>query len=143
VTRRPLRPAASVGTGILISRVTGLARDVAVAGFLGTRFAADAYWAAIKIPNIIRNLLGEGTLSAAFVPVYSASLAAEGPLAADASRRLARSVLGGVILTAALLSGLGVLLLPGSRARCWQRRTRPPGISRPGSSASCSRCRAS
>ena len=61
-------PATAVGSGILVSRVTGLLRDMAVAAFLGTRFAADAYWAAIKIPNIIRNLLGEGTLSAAFVP---------------------------------------------------------------------------
>lgn len=110
--RRPYRPATSVGAGILISRVTGLARDVAIAAFLGTRFAADAYWAAIKIPNIIRNLLGEGTLSAAFVPVYSESLAAEGAGTVDASRRIARSVLGAVVVTAALLSGLGVLLAP-------------------------------
>ena len=73
MTDRPARPAAAVGSGIFLSRVTGLVRDIAVAAFLGTQFAADAYWAAIKIPNIIRNLLGEGTLSASFVPVYSES----------------------------------------------------------------------
>lgn len=112
MSHRRIRPAASVGAGILLSRVTGLARDVAIAAFLGTRFAADAYWAAIKIPNIIRNLLGEGTLSAAFVPVYSETLGAADPGAPERGRRLARSVLGGVLATAALLSALGVLLAP-------------------------------
>ncbi|MEJ2483212.1 MAG: murein biosynthesis integral membrane protein MurJ [Gemmatimonadota bacterium] len=111
MNRRATGPATAVGTGILISRVTGLFRDVAVAAFLGTRFAADAYWAAIKIPNIIRNLLGEGTLSAAFVPVYSAAL---GESASDpvAPVRLSRSVLGIVAATALALSALGVLVAP-------------------------------
>lgn len=104
-------PATAVGSGILVSRVTGLLRDMAVAAFLGTRFAADAYWAAIKIPNIIRNLLGEGTLSAAFVPVYSALLAGT-ESDSTAARRLSRSVLGVVAVTALALSALGVLLAP-------------------------------
>ncbi|MFQ5528978.1 MAG: murein biosynthesis integral membrane protein MurJ [Gemmatimonadota bacterium] len=103
--------AGSVAAGIFISRLTGLARDVAVAAFLGTKLSADAYWAAIKIPNIIRNLLGEGTLSAAFVPVYSEQLHQEGARA-EAPPRLAASVLGLVLIVATLLSGLGVLLAP-------------------------------
>ena len=104
------RHATHVGAGIFVSRLTGLARDVAVAAFLGTRLTADAYWAAIKIPNIIRNLLGEGTLSAAFVPVYSEQLkrVREG----EDPPRLASSVLGLVLIVATLLSGLGVLLAP-------------------------------
>jgi len=111
VTARRARPAAAVGSGILLSRVTGLVRDISVAAFLGTQFAADAYWAAIKIPNIIRNLLGEGTLSASFVPVYSESLASA-EVSAEDSRRLARSVLGGVAIIALLMSALGVILAP-------------------------------
>lgn len=103
--------AASVGAGIMLSRITGLARDVAVAAFLGTQFVADAYWAAIKIPNIIRNLLGEGTLSAAFVPVYSEQLEQTETPEADPSR-LAGTVLGLVLVVATVLSGLGVLLAP-------------------------------
>jgi len=103
--------ATSVGAGIMLSRVTGLARDAAVAAFLGIGLAADAYWAAMKIPNIIRNLLGEGTLSASFVPVYSEQLeTAESP-GADPPR-LASSVLGMVLVVATLLSGLGILLAP-------------------------------
>ena len=103
--------AASVGAGIMLSRITGLARDAAVAAFLGTQFVADAYWAAIKIPNIIRNLLGEGTLSAAFVPVYSEQLATEESPPADPPR-LAGTVLGLVLVVATVLSALGVLLAP-------------------------------
>jgi putative peptidoglycan lipid II flippase len=109
--RRGGRHASSVAAGIFISRLTGLARDVAVAAFLGTKLSADAYWAAIKIPNIIRNLLGEGTLSAAFVPVYSEQLERDGTDAAGPPR-LAASVLGLVLVVATLLSGLGVLAAP-------------------------------
>jgi putative peptidoglycan lipid II flippase len=105
------RPALAVGSGIFLSRITGLARDVAVAGFLGTNLLADAYWAAIKIPNIIRNLLGEGTLSAAFVPVYSEMLDKDGASAPQPAR-LASSVLGIVLTAAVLLSALGVILAP-------------------------------
>ncbi|MCK5448506.1 MAG: murein biosynthesis integral membrane protein MurJ [Gemmatimonadetes bacterium] len=105
------RPSTAVGAGIFLSRITGLARDVAVAAFLGTNLLADAYWAAIKIPNIIRNLLGEGTLSAAFVPVYSETLEKHGA-SSDEPTRLASSVLGIVLSAAVVLSALGVILAP-------------------------------
>ena len=82
-----------------------------MAAFLGTGLLADAYWAAIKIPNIIRNLLGEGTLSAAFVPVYSETLEKQGA-SSEESGRLASSVLGLVLTAAVLLSALGVILAP-------------------------------
>ncbi|MCL7971868.1 MAG: murein biosynthesis integral membrane protein MurJ [marine benthic group bacterium] len=106
-----LRPATAVGSGIFLSRITGFARDIAVAAFLGTNLLADAYFAAIKIPNIIRNLLGEGTLSAAFVPVYSEALERDGANA-PAPARLATSVLGLVLTAALFLSALGVILAP-------------------------------
>ncbi|MGB5525580.1 MAG: murein biosynthesis integral membrane protein MurJ, partial [Gemmatimonadota bacterium] len=105
------RPATAVGAGIFLSRLTGLARDSALAAFLGTGLLADAYWAAIKIPNIIRNLLGEGTLSAAFVPVYSETLEKHGA-SSEESTLLASSVLGIVLTAAVLLSALGVILAP-------------------------------
>jgi len=52
----------SVGAGILVSRLTGFLRDLIIARYFGTTIAADAYAAALKIPNILRNLLGEGSL---------------------------------------------------------------------------------
>lgn len=105
------RSAFRVGSGILLSRVTGFLRDITIAFFFGTGPAAGAYAAALRIPNVLRNLLGEGTLSASFVPVYSSLLEREGP-DARAPRRLARGVLGIVLTVAVLLSGLGVLLAP-------------------------------
>jgi putative peptidoglycan lipid II flippase len=82
---------------------------MAIAAFFGTGLAADAYTAALRIPNTIRNLLGEGTLSASFIPVYSGTLA-RGP-GAD-SQRLAGTVLSLLLVLAAILSGLGVALAP-------------------------------
>ncbi len=113
------RSAASVGAGILLSRLTGFFRDVAIAYFFGTSLAAGAYTTALKIPNVLRNLLGEGTLSASFIPVYSAFLAGEDR---EDARRLARSVLGLLLLIAGLLAGLGVLLAP------WITRLVAPGF---------------
>lgn len=106
------RSAVSVGGGILASRVTGFLRDLAIAGFFGTGLAADAFTAALKIPNLIRNLLGEGTLSASFVPVYSAMLGEGEGREAEGPGRLARAMLGAMIVAAALLSALGVLTAP-------------------------------
>ena len=105
------RSALRVGSGILLSRITGFLRDITIASFFGTGPAAGAYAAALRIPNILRNLLGEGTLSASFVPVYSSLLEKEGADGAG-PRRLARGVLGMVLAVAVLLSGLGVLLAP-------------------------------
>ncbi len=112
------RPALAVGAGIFLSRLAGFGRDIAIAGFFGTGLAADAYAAALRIPNIIRNLLGEGTLSASFIPVYSGLL--ERDAAADA-RRLAGNVLGLLSVLALGLSGLGILLAP------WLTRILVPG----------------
>ncbi len=117
IGRRP-RPALAVGAGIFLSRLAGFGRDVAIAAFFGTTVAADAYAAALRIPNIIRNLLGEGTLSASFIPVYSGLL---GRGAGSDARRLAGSILGLLVFLAAGLSGLGILLAP------WLTRLLVPG----------------
>jgi putative peptidoglycan lipid II flippase len=66
-----------VAAGILLSRCAGLIREVVIGAFLGVGPAADAFKAALRIPNLMQNLLGEGVLSASFIPVY-ARLRAEG-----------------------------------------------------------------
>lgn len=102
------RSAVSVGGGVLLSRLSGFARDVVLGAFFGTGPAISAYYAALRIPNVIRNLLGEGTLSASFVPVYSSLLERD----EEKARRLARAVAGVVVGLAGVLSALGVLLAP-------------------------------
>jgi len=103
------RSAFVVAAGILLSRVLGLLRTTFFAHYFGASAAADAFNAAVKIPNAIRNLLGEGTLSAAFVPAYSRMLAR-----ADArqSRALAAAVLGILLAVVSLLTIVGVLFAP-------------------------------
>ena len=71
----PKRSASAlVALGIMFSRVAGLVRESVFSAFLGIGGAADALAAAVRIPNVLQMLLGEGTLSASFIPVYSAEL---------------------------------------------------------------------
>jgi putative peptidoglycan lipid II flippase len=67
-----------VAAGILLSRLTGLIRESFLAHYFGNSAAADAFKAALKIPNFLQNLLGEGVLSASFIPVYAGLLASAG-----------------------------------------------------------------
>ena len=66
-----------IALGIFLTRVFGLVRSRAMAKYLGTSDAADVFTSALRIPNFLQNLFGEGVLSASFIPVY-ARLLAEG-----------------------------------------------------------------
>ena len=65
---------ALVALGIMFSRVSGLVREAVFGAFLGVGGAADAFTMATRVPNVLQMLLGEGTLSASFIPVYSSEL---------------------------------------------------------------------
>ena len=60
-----------VAAAILLSRVFGLVREAVLSQFFGLSLYADAFRAALRMPNLLQNLLGEGTLSASFIPVYA------------------------------------------------------------------------
>ncbi len=60
-----------VALGIGLSRLAGLGRETVASRLLGNTAAGDAFAVAMRIPNMLQNLLGEGVLSASFVPVYS------------------------------------------------------------------------
>lgn len=95
-----------VAAGILLSRVAGLVRESATGFFLGTGAGAEAFRAALRIPNLMQNLLGEGVLSASFIPVYSRAIA-EGR-ERDAGR-LAGAVAGLLMVVTACLVVVGVV----------------------------------
>ena len=57
-----------VASGIFLSRIAGLIRERIFAHYFGNSDAADAFKAALKIPNFLQNLFGEGVLSASFIP---------------------------------------------------------------------------
>ena len=73
-----LRAALSVGSATLISRITGLVRDIFVAAALGAGPISDIFVVAFRLPNLFRRLFAEGAFSAAFVPLYSEQLEKNG-----------------------------------------------------------------
>ncbi|MGH7594505.1 MAG: murein biosynthesis integral membrane protein MurJ [Gemmatimonadales bacterium] len=99
-----------VGTGILMSRIFGLVRQRVLAHYLGLQTdQADALAAAFRIPNFLQNLLGEGALSASFIPSYS-RLLGEGD--EDQARLLAGALLALLACAVAVIVLLGELATP-------------------------------
>lgn len=64
-----LRAAATVSSFTLLSRITGLARDIIIARAFGAGALTDAFWVAFRIPNLLRRLFAEGAFAQAFVPI--------------------------------------------------------------------------
>ena len=96
----------SVCTGV--SRLLGLAREIAMAAFFGTSLAQSAFVVAFRLPNLFRRLFGEGALSAAFIPVFSESVTREGP---ERAWQLAGRVMTllGVVLCAIGVGGIAAI----------------------------------
>ncbi len=103
------RQAAQVAAGIFLTRVLGYVRELLFAHYLGNDWAADAFRVALRIPNTIRNLLGEGTLAGSFIPIYAALN--ERSDKRDA-RALAGAVLGLLLLAASALALVGIAAAP-------------------------------
>src|SRR5688572_12261188 len=98
-----------VMTGIGVSRVFGLVREQVVAFYFGRAAVYSAFVAAYKIPNFVRVLLGEGDLSASFIPVLAERMRSADP---EEARRLARSVLGLILLVVGVVTIVGMLAAP-------------------------------
>jgi putative peptidoglycan lipid II flippase len=98
-----------VAMGIFLSRVMGLVRARAFTHFLGTSDSADAFTAAIRIPNFLQNLFGEGVLSASFIPVYARLLAEGDEVEAG---RVAGAVFSLLALIVTVIVAVGVMATP-------------------------------
>lgn len=98
-----------VAAGILLSRITGLVRERVFAHFFGNTLYADAWRAALRIPNVLQNLLGEGTLSASFIPIYAEFLERGEE---EAAGRFAGAVLGILLAVVGILTLGGIALAP-------------------------------
>lgn len=90
---------ALVAIGILFSRVSGVVREVVFSAFMGVGGAADSFGIATRIPNVLQMLLGEGTLSASFIPVYSGQLEED----EEEAGRIAGAVASLLALVAAII----------------------------------------
>ena len=69
---------ATFGGFTLVSRITGFARDMILANFLGAGAVSDAFFVAFKLPNLFRSLFAEGAFTTAFVPMLSHKLVTDG-----------------------------------------------------------------
>ena len=101
-----------VGAGIFASRVLGLVRERVFAHYFGSSDAADAFKAALKIPNLLQNLFGEGALSASFIPVYAGLLGDKEQNSKADADKVARGIGSILILLLALLVLIGILATP-------------------------------
>ena len=103
------RAAGIVGGATLLSRIFGFLRDMIVAQLFGAGTSTDAFFVAFRIPNLLRRLVGEGSLTVSFVPVYSEYLSQRSREESADLLRTSFTVLA-VFLT--LLSLLGILISP-------------------------------
>ncbi|HWQ68469.1 MAG TPA: murein biosynthesis integral membrane protein MurJ [Patescibacteria group bacterium] len=113
------RAAGVVSGATLLSRILGFVRDLIIARSFGAGTATDAFFAAFRLPNMLRELLGEGALSAAFIPVFTESFRTRGR---EGAWRLAWTALTLLALLLVAVSIAGILLAP------WLIRLIAPGF---------------
>ncbi len=101
--------ASSFTGGTIISRILGYIRDMLIAKYFGASMAADAFFVAYKIPNLLRRLLGEGSLSTSFIPVYTEYLTKKSDREA---RKLVKTVFGTFGILFILLTVTGIIFAP-------------------------------
>jgi putative peptidoglycan lipid II flippase len=116
------RSAATVSALTLLSRISGLARDVLIARAFGAGSLTDAFWVAFRIPNLLRRLFAEGAFSQAFVPILGAARTQHGD---DAIHALLDRV--ALVLTAVLM----LMALAGIAAAPWVVTVMASGLREP------------
>lgn len=104
-----LRQLLSVSGFTLLSRVTGLVRDLMSAAILGAGLVADAFFVALRLPNHFRAIFGEGALNAAFVPVFTRLHEVAG---VEAARRFADNVWTTMLLVQAMILAAALAFMP-------------------------------
>ncbi len=103
------KAAGIVGSATAVSRVMGYIRDMVMSWAFGTGFAADAFYMAYRIPNLLRELLAEGSMSAAFIPVFTETLTKE---SRESALHLANAVFARLLVILIVLTGLGIVFAP-------------------------------
>jgi putative peptidoglycan lipid II flippase len=106
---RLVRSASAITPLTLVSRVTGYLRDKAIAATLGAGMRTDAFFVAFRIPNMLREIIGEGAMSSAVIPVY-AEVSADRP--AEEARAFVGRVVGTFSLILAGITVAGILVSP-------------------------------
>ncbi len=107
--RKITKAASIIGMGTLLSRILGFLRDMVIANFFGAGMAADAFFVAFRIPNLWRRLVGEGSLTISFIPVYTDYLTHRSEEESRELTHIAFTIAGIILL---ILTILGILFSP-------------------------------
>ena len=107
-----LKSSGAMGAATMTSRVLGLVREQVYAAFMGTSWQASAFYTAFVVPNLFRRLLGEGVLTATFIPIFKDKEKNEGEVS---MWRAANAVISGLfVFTLAIvilvMTGISVAL---------------------------------
>src|SRR6478609_4486328 len=100
-----LKSTGAMAAATMTSRVLGMVREMVYASFMGTGPVASAFKLAFLVPNLFRRLLGEGALTAAFIPIFKHKEVNEGDAA---TWRSANAVMSGLLLAAGAITALAI-----------------------------------
>jgi putative peptidoglycan lipid II flippase len=101
-----LKSSGAMAAATLTSRLLGMVREMVYARFMGTSWVASAFLLAFQIPNLFRRLLGEGALTAAFIPIFKEKEKTEGDAAVW---RASNAVISGLVVVASIIVALGLI----------------------------------
>src|SRR5258707_13516989 len=96
-----LRSSGAMAAATMTSRVLGMVREMVYANFMGNSWVASAFQLAFQVPNLFRRLLGEGALTAAFIPIFKQKEVREGE---PEMWRAANAVISGLVTAAAAVT---------------------------------------
>ena len=99
-----LKSSGAMAAATMTSRVLGMVREMVYARFMGTSWVASAFLLAFQIPNLFRRLLGEGALTAAFIPIFKEKEKLEG---GQAMWRAANAVISALIVFTCVVVVIG------------------------------------
>ncbi len=103
------RSAGTIGFLTLLSRITGYIRDMVMAYFFGATAFTDAFWIAFRIPNLLRRLFAEGSLTISFIPIFTEMLERKDRMEAKKVSDIVFSLLFAITI---IVSVLGVIFSP-------------------------------
>jgi len=103
------KAAGIVSAATMVSRVFGLVRDMVIAAFFGASWMSDAFWVAFRIPNTLSRLLGEGSLTASFIPIFTEYLQKK---TKDEALELAYNAFTVLSIILTFVSVLGIIFSP-------------------------------
>src|SRR5689334_6165150 len=110
-----LKSSGAMALATLTSRLLGMVREMVYAAFMGNTWVASAFIMAFQVPNLFRRLLGEGALTAAFIPIFKQKEITDGE---TEMWRSANAVISGLVTAAAVvavvaIAGISVALAAG------------------------------